>query len=72
MSQWTDELIQTLPINGGWRLAVDSQTGILMRIPRPQRFIVTDDDTYCVTNRTTHEQWRIGLDVDGEYWKERL
>lgn len=71
-SPWTDDLIESLPINGGWDVLTDRISGLSYHIRRPSRFLVTDDDTYCVTNRQTGERWRIGVAMDGEYWKERL
>ena len=65
-------LIESLPVNGGFDMLTDRVTGLSVRIRRSQRFLVTDDDTYCVTDQRTSETWRIGIDQDGEYWKERL
>lgn len=71
---WTTrgDLIESLPLNGGYDVMTDRETGISMRVPRPRHFIITDDDTFCVTDRRTGECWRIGVDMDGEYWKEPL
>lgn len=69
---WTDDLIESLPINGGYDIWTDAVTGHTTRKEWPRRFLVTDDDAFCWTDRRTGQQWRIGRDLDGEYWKEHL
>jgi hypothetical protein len=69
---WTTADIDMLPVMGGFDVLTDPQSGVTFSVRRPQRFIVTDDDTYCVVDTRTGDKWRIGLDMDGEYWKERI
>ena len=73
MDWWTDELIDTLPVNSSWdcRIVTDN-LGYSHQERIPARFLVTDDDVFCVTNRRTGERWRIGRDLHGEYFKEPL
>ncbi len=70
--EWTDDEIEQLPINGGSDVFTDPVTGYSTLVRRPVQFLVTDDDTHHVTDRRTGERWRIGRDVNGEYWKERF
>lgn len=68
---WTDEKLTLLRERDTFRAVTDPTTGQTTYERLPLKFMVPNDGLYCFADKTG-QYWRLILDGDGEYWKERV